>query len=117
MKRLQDNKDESGPSFKDTEEFKSLIAQFNKIFKFWSKEGRKRKRDQHFEAKDNDMTFVNIWKNVDGQMKLTGNKSLFMFWYFDFFLHIAYFYLITNMVIIHLILCFVLSVKLAGESS
>ena len=88
------------------------------------KEGRK--REQHFEAngvakkqvtKDNDMTFVNIWKNVDGQMKLTGNKSLFMFWYFDFFLHIAYFYLITNMVIIHFILCFVLSVKLAGESS
>ena len=51
MNRLQDNKDESlksGPSFKDTEEFKSLIAQFNNIFKFWSKEGRK--REQHFEV-------------------------------------------------------------------
>ena len=50
VKRLQDNREESlksGPYFKDTKEFKSLIAQFNINFNFpWSQEEVKRKREQ-----------------------------------------------------------------------
>ena len=54
VKRLQEHREESlksRPSFKDTKEFKSLIAQFNNNFKSpWSQEEGKRKREQQFEA-------------------------------------------------------------------
>ena len=50
-----------------------------------SKEDVKRKREEQTEAnrvamkqdkEDNGTMYVNIWRNVDGKLKLTGSKSM-----------------------------------------
>ena len=88
LKHKEDTENASlkiGSSFKDTAEFISLIAQLNNTFKsLWSQEEVKRKKEQQTEAnrvvnkqdkEDNGTMIVNIWRNVDGKLKLTGNEK------------------------------------------